>query len=147
MLTSDLPPCLDMSAHNALPEAAEYNIGGMKEGKRAPDCCRQCQYCLCMCTCMLLAWRPGQWPSDHRTFLKTPSSPPDVQLLSQVSLLVPGGRNYTGDDPVLLGLPAFQVWLSFVGWVWSYPPPCVATNELIPLMSSYLTTRLQQFTF
>lgn len=31
----------------------------------------------------------------------------------------PGGRNYTRDDPVLLGLPAFQVGLSFVGWVWS----------------------------
>lgn len=38
--------------------------------------------------CMLLAWWPGQWTSDHRTFAETPSlPPPDVQLLSQVSLL------------------------------------------------------------
>lgn len=49
----------------------------------------------------------------------------------------PGGRNYTRDDPVLLGLPAFQVGFTFVSWVWSYPPPSVATTELISLMSSY----------
>lgn len=48
-----------------------------------------------------------------------------------------GGRNYTRDDPVLLGRPAFQVGLTFVDWVWSYPPSSVATPELIPLMSSY----------
>lgn len=48
-----------------------------------------------------------------------------------------GGRNYTMDDPVLLGRPAFQVGLTFVCWLWSYPPLSDASNGLIPLMSSY----------
>ena len=88
--------------------------------------------------CILLAWRPGQWLSDHRIFPEKP--PPLPQMCSSCPRSLcwgPGGRNYTGDDPVLLGLPAFQVGLTFVGWLWSYPPPSVATTELIPLMSSY----------
>lgn len=96
---------------------------------------------VCLRACMLLAWRPAPWQSDHRTFPDASSPPPDVQLLSQVSLLGPGGRNYTRDDPILLGLPAFQVELSFVGRLWFYPPS-VAATELIPLMSSYTDHRV-----
>lgn len=84
--------------------------------------------------CMLLAWWPGQWTSDHRTFAETPWC---AALVSGLFVAGPGGRNYTRDDPVLLGLPAFQVGLSFVGWLWSYSPRSLATSELIPLMSPY----------
>lgn len=98
------------------------------------------QAVVCMCVCVLLAWWCGQSPSDHRTFaeaLPPPPSPRCAALVSGLFVAGPGGRNYTTDDPVLLGLPAFQVGLSFVGWLWSYPPPSVATTELIPLMSPY----------
>lgn len=84
---------------------------------------------------LLLAWRPGQRLPDHRT---SPGQTPRCGALV-LGLFVggPGGRNYTRDDPVLLGLPAFQVGFTFVAGLWFYPPPSVATTELIPLMSSY----------
>lgn len=40
-----------------------------------------------VCVCVLLAWRPGQSLSDHWTSPEILSPPPDVQLLSPVSLL------------------------------------------------------------
>lgn len=41
----------------------------------------------CVRVCVLLAWRPGQSLSDHWTSPEILSPPPDVQLLSPVSLL------------------------------------------------------------
>lgn len=90
--------------------------GGMKEGRPTPDCCSSG---FCVCVCMLLAWRPGQWLLDHRTFPETPSPPPDVQLLSQVSLLGArreelhrGWSRITG--PACLSGWAYFCWLGLV---------------------------------
>lgn len=111
----------------------------MKEGKRAPDCCRQLFVCVyvCMYVVGMATWSVTVRPPD------LPWTLPQMCSSCPRSLCWgPGGRNYTRDDPVLLGLPAFQVELSFVAWVWSYPPPSVATTELIPLMSSYTDHRI-----
>lgn len=90
---------------------------------------------ICVCLC---CWH-GDLVRDCRTTgpsLEPPALPQMCSSCLRSLCLRPGGRNYTRDDPVLLGLPAFQVELSFVGWVWSYPPPSVATIGLIPLKSS-----------
>lgn len=96
--------------------------------------------CLHLCVC---CWH-GDLVSGPQTTgpsLKPPpylpllTSPWCAALVSGLFVAGPGGRNYTRDDPVLLGLPAFQVGLSFVGWLWSYSPRSLATSELIPLMS------------
>lgn len=110
--------------------------GVMKEGKRAPDCCMQLFQCgFSVYFVGMATWSVTVGPPD------LPQNPPPLpQMYSSCPRSLcwgPGGRNYTRDDPILLGLPAFQVGLTFVGWLWSYPPPSVATTELIPLMSSY----------
>lgn len=90
------------------PQRDSLEYEGMKEGKRAPDCFKQlfvsvyvCMYDVGMATWPVTAG-PLDLPWSH-------TLPPDVQLLSR-GLFVkgPGGRNYTGDDPVLLNPPAFQ---------------------------------------
>lgn len=97
--------------------------------------------------CMLLAWWPGQWTSDHRTFAETPSlPPPDVQLLSQVSLLQgqEGGITpgmipyYWACLPFRLGL----VLLAGFGLILLVVLPPVSWSLWCP---HTLTTRLQQF--
>lgn len=76
--------------------------------------------------------------SGHRTSPETPPLPSQMcNSFLRSHCWRPGGRNYTRDDPVLLSLAAIQVGLTFVDWVCSYPPPSVATMDLIPLMSSY----------
>lgn len=97
--------------------------------------------------CMLLAWWPGQWTSDHRTFAETPSlPPPDVQLLSRVSLLQgqEGGITpgmipyYWACLPFRLGL----VLLAGFGLILLVVLPPVSWSLWCP---HTLTTRLQQF--
>lgn len=97
--------------------------------------------------CMLLAWWPGQWTSDHRTLAETPSlPPPDVQLLSQVSLLQgqEGGITpgmipyYWACLPFRLGL----VLLAGFGLILLVVLPPVSWSLWCP---HTLTTRLQQF--
>lgn len=75
--------------------------------------------CLCEFVCMLLAWRPGQRLSDHRTSPENPSLPPDVQPLYQVSLLGArreelhqGWSRITG--PACLSGWAYFCWLGLV---------------------------------
>lgn len=108
--------------------------GMMKEGKGAPDCCSQWSLCACV-----RCWHGD--PVRHCQTTGPPQKTPPFPQMCSICLRSlcwgPGGRNYTRDDPVLLGLPAFQVGRTFVAWVWSYPPPSVATIELILLMSSY----------
>lgn len=103
----------------------------MKEDKAALDCCRQLLLCICA------RWHGDlvrDW-SGHRT---SPEHQPAQMCNSflRSHCWRPGGRNYTRDDPVLLSRAAIQLGLTFVGWLWSYPPPSVATMDLIPLMSS-----------
>lgn len=61
----------------------------------------------------------GDLVSDCRTtgpFLMPPSpSPKRATPKAGLFVEVGGGRNYTRDDPLLLGRPAFHVGLSFVG--------------------------------
>lgn len=86
-LTSDLPPCLDTSTHNARPVAADQNMEGMKEGKRASDCCMRLFVYVCarMYVVGMATWSVTVGPPDFLSACLSP--PPDVQLLSQVSLL------------------------------------------------------------
>lgn len=134
-MTSDLLPCLDTSTHNARPKADDYNMGGDERGQEGSGLL-QAVVSVSLCVC---CWH-GDLVRDCRTTGPPQKTPPFPQMCSPCIRSLcwgPGGRNYTRDDPVLLGPPAFQVGLTFVGWVWSYPPPSVATTELIPLMSSY----------
>lgn len=107
----------------------------MKAGKRALNCCRQV-VCICVYVVGMVTWSVDLRPPDLR-WNPLLTSPWCAALVSGLFVAGPGGRNYTRDDPVLLGLPAFQVGLSFVGWLWSYSPRSLATSELIPLMSPY----------
>lgn len=80
---------------------------GMKEGKRAPDCFKQLfvRVYVCVYDVGMATWSVTAGPLDLPwNRLQMCSSCPR-SLCSG-----PGGRNYTGDDPVLLSPPAFQVW-------------------------------------
>lgn len=98
--------------------------------------------CVCVYVVGMATWSETAGPPD---LSRTPHPGFPSQMWSSCLRSLcwgPGGRNYTRDDPVLLGLPAFQVGLTFVGRLWFYPPPSVATTELIPLMSSYSDHRI-----
>lgn len=106
-----------------------------KEDKRAADCCREVFLCFGLYVVVGMA----TWSEADRTTgpHQKKKNPRCGGLVLGLFVGGPGGRNYTRDDPVLLGPPAFQVGFTFVARLWFYPPPSVATTELIPLMSSY----------
>lgn len=110
----------------------------MKEGKGAPDCFKQLFVSVYVCVddVGMATWSVTAGPLVRPLVEAPPPTPPppDVQLLSRVCLCLRSrGRNYTGDDPVLLKPPAFQVELSFVN------SACFILLPVLPPVSSHLS--------